>query len=196
MNDDHAKIAALIDAGETVPFALGETCMEVHKLLTQEERVKLIQLMEEPDYLVELMLSGDGVTEPYSFEQRIEFASQLMDHKWRSEPQGFIALLATEFAERDPKAAREWLSKFTGADYALGMGLQKILLLVHEQDPDASLAMLKSLNDSEAEQLTSYGYKLPKYDMPTADWLTVVKTFESRILRDYLLGIANESQLG
>ncbi len=98
-----------------------------------------------------------------------------------------MANVATEYAQADPAATREWLAQFQGAEYGVGMGLTAVLKAAKQKDPATSLEILRSLSDAEGECIVTCG-DIPKYDLPASDWLKEVQRFKSHALRSCFLG--------
>ncbi len=186
MNDDLNKISALIASGKQIPREVNDMYQSVHRKLTPAERLKSIKLFAVPEFVMQVLLS-----EPtYALEEKVALLSELRNLNFENVEFGlqeWLANVATEFAQVDPAATREWLGMFRGAEYGVGMGLTAVLETAKQKDPKASLSILKSLRDEEAECILNCG-DIPKYDMPAHDWLKEVKSFQSQRLQSYFLG--------
>jgi hypothetical protein len=154
--------------------------------LTAAERLKSVKLLAVPDFVMQ-----DVLSEPtYTLEEKITLLSELKDRNFGKMEFGMqecMANLATEYAQTDPAATREWLAQFQGAEYGVGMGLTAVLKATKQKDPATSLEILRSLSDAEGECLVTCG-DIPKYDLPASDWLKEVQQFKSHALRSCFLG--------
>ena len=181
-----SEISSLIAAGSTIPEELNDKLQQIHLKLTAAQRLKSVKLLAVPDFVMQVILPEST----YPLEEKVALLSELKDRDFNHLEFGLQECMwniAADYAKADPVATREWLVQFKNAEYGVGMGLTEVLQSAKQQDPVASLKILRALNEAEAECLVTCG-QIPDYDLSANEWLKEVQQIQSQRLRTYLLG--------